>query len=468
MSASERQDHVTGPIPQSASVPPATPAGTNGSVPPSAELKPFALPEGFIAPEVTALFSQWMRSSTDVVYFKDRQSRFVEVSTSKAQIHNSVPQNFFGRTDFDFLPEAIAKAAIQDEQLIMVTGRGVIDRLETETLADGNARSFLVSKLPLRDSTGQVTGLCCIQKDVTQSVATQRALESTNQQLVEATRQAGMAEVATGVLHNVGNVLTSINVTANLLSDRLRDSKMASLAKVASLLRENANDLPGFFAKDPRAAKLTSYLETLSQNLEKERQESINELATLLKSVSHVKDIIWMQQSYASVSGIVEPLPAPETIEDALKLSNNALQRHNVQVTREFGPTPPARAERHKVLQILVNLISNAKRAMDAKEPSQRKLIVRTERGVDDTIMIRVIDNGIGIPAENLGKIFSHGFTTRKDGHGFGLHSSAAAAKQMGGLLEAQSEGPGKGATFTLTLPAWSSPAAGAATTQGA
>jgi signal transduction histidine kinase len=277
-----------------------------------------------------------------------------------------------------------------------------------------------------------------------------------------------MAEVATGVLHNVGNVLTSINVTANLLSDRLRDSKMASLAKVASLLRENANDLPGFFAKDPRAAKLTSYLETLSQNLEKERQESINELATLLKSVSHVKDIIWMQQSYASVSGIVEPLPAPETIEDALKLSNNALQRHNVQVTREFGPTPPARAERHKVLQILVNLISNAKRAMDAKEPSQRKLIVRTERGVDDTIMIRVIDNGIGIPAENLGKIFSHGFTTRKDGHGFGLHSSAAAAKQMGGLLEAQSEGPGKGATFTLTLPAWSSPAAGAATTQGA
>ena len=432
------------------------------------KLPPFALPDGFVAPENSTLFSQWMESSSDLVYFKDRQSRFVHVSASKARQHGAQRGEFLGRTDFDFLAEPIAQAQIQDEQLIMVTGRPVIDRLESENQVDGSVRSYLVSKLPLQDAHGQITGLCCIHKDVTSTVTAQRALETANQQLVEATRQAGMAEVATGVLHNVGNVLTSINVTANLLSDRLRDSKIASLAKVAALMRENAADLPGFFARDARAAKLTSYLETLSQNLEKERQESINELATLLKSVSHVKDIIWMQQSYASVSGIVEPLPAPETIEDALKLSNNALQRHNVQVTRDFGTTPPARAERHKVLQILVNLISNAKRAMDAKEPSQRKLIVRTEHGAGDTVIIRVIDNGIGIPPENLAKIFSHGFTTRKDGHGFGLHSSAAAAKQMGGTLEVKSDGAGRGATFTLTLPSWTNPNLGALPTQGA
>ncbi|HEU5078695.1 MAG TPA: HAMP domain-containing sensor histidine kinase [Opitutaceae bacterium] len=284
--------------------------------------------------------------------------------------------------------------------------------------------------------------------------------EALQQQLLEATRQAGMAEVATGVLHNVGNVLTSINVTANLLSDRLRDSKLSSLTKVSTLLKENAADLPGFFAKDPRAGKLVGYIENLAMNLERERQESMAELTTLLKSVSHVKDIIWMQQSYASVSGIVEPLNAPDAIEDALKLSNNALQRHNVHVTREFSETAPARCERHKVLQILVNLISNAKKAMDAKEPSQRKLVIRTESGADGEVVIKIIDNGIGIPAENLPKIFCHGFTTRKDGHGFGLHSSSLAAKQMGATLTAHSEGPGKGATFTLALPAWSKPTA--------
>lgn len=270
MSAPDRRDHSAGDSSSDTPLSSGSSSDSNGIVPfPTEAKKPFTLPEGFVAPEVSALFSQWMQSATDLVYFKDRQSRFLEVSGSKANLHSTYPENFLGRTDFDFLPEATAKASIQDEQLIMVTGRGVIDRLETEMLSDGTTRSYLVSKLPLRDATGQITGLCCIHKDVTQSVATQRALETTNQQLVEATRQAGMAEVATGVLHNVGNVLTSINVTANLLSDRLRDSKMASLSKVASLLRENANDLPGFFAKDARAAKLTSYLETLSQNLEK-------------------------------------------------------------------------------------------------------------------------------------------------------------------------------------------------------
>jgi signal transduction histidine kinase len=272
---------------------------------------------------------------------------------------------------------------------------------------------------------------------------------------MDATRQAGMAEVATGVLHNVGNVLTSINVTANLLTDRFRDSKVTSIFKVCALLRDNSADLPGFFARDPRAAKLPSYLETLANALEKERTETMNELATLLKSIDHVKDVIWMQQSYASVSGIVEPLQPAETIEDAIKLSNNALLRHNVQVERQFALTPPARAERHKVLQILVNLISNAKKAMDCKEPSQRRLIIRVENGANEMISIKVTDNGVGIPPENLTKVFSHGFTTRKDGHGFGLHSSALAAKQMGGRLLADSDGGGRGATFTLDLPRW-------------
>lgn len=402
------------------------------------------------------LLQQFLTHSPDRVAFKDRQSRFLAASEARARRHQLTPAQLLGKTDFDLSPEAVALASFQDEQAVMMTGRPVLDRLESETQPDGSTAWYSTSLTPLRDASGLVNGICCISRDVTASISAQRTLEATNQQLVEATRQAGMAEVATGVLHNVGNVLTSINVTANLLSDRLRDSKVSSLGKVATLLKANAGDLPGFFTSDPRAGKLTGYLKNLSINLEKERQENMTELTTLLKSVSHVKDIIWMQQSYASVSGIVEPLQPPETIEDALKLSNNALQRHNVHVVREFGVTRAARAERHKVLQILVNLISNAKKAMDAKEPSQRRLVIRTESGDGDTIVIKVTDNGIGIPAENLPKMFCHGFTTRKDGHGFGLHSSALAAKQIGATLTAASEGPGRGATFTLILPAWS------------
>jgi len=403
----------------------------------------------------SVLLKAFLSNIPDHIYFKDLQSRFLAVSDAKAARDGLTPSQQVGKTDFDFFSESHARKAYDDEQAIIRTGQPMLDKLEKESWPDGRVTWVLTSKLPMKNDDGKVVGTFGISKDVTKSIETQKALEDANKQLMEATRQAGMAEVATGVLHNVGNVLTSINVTANLLSDRFRDSKVTSIFKVCALLRDQSADLPGFFAKDPRAAKLPGYLESLANTLDQERNETMADLGTLLKSIDHVKDIIWMQQSYASVAGVVEPLAMNEAIEDAIKLSNNALLRHNVHVAREFALTPPARAERHKVLQILVNLISNAKKAMDAKEPSQRRLILRIENSPTDTVLVKVIDNGIGIPGDNLTKIFSHGFTTRKDGHGFGLHSSANAAKQMGGSLSAHSDGPGKGATFTLELPGW-------------
>ena len=403
----------------------------------------------------TILLSAFLESIQEHVYFKDQQSRFIAISKAKADCDGKKPEEYVGKTDFDFMSEDCARLSFADEQNIITTGQPILEKLEKEVWNTGKISWMLTSKMPLRDQSGKIIGTYGVSRDVTEQVNTQQALEASNRQLMEATRQAGMAEVATGVLHNVGNVLTSINVTANLVSDRCRDSKVTSIFKVCALLRDNSADLGSFFSKDPRAAKLPIYLESLANNLDKERVDTMNDLSTLLKSIDHVKDIIWMQQSYASVAGMVEPIIPAETIDDAIKLSTNALQRHNVQVERQIAQTPPARAERHKVLQILVNLISNAKKAMDSKEPSQRRLLVRVENGPGETVVIKVVDNGIGIPPENLTKVFSHGFTTRKDGHGFGLHSSALAAKQMGGELTAGSEGVGAGATFTLILPRW-------------
>jgi len=408
------------------------------------------------------LLSAFMENIPDHIYFKDLQSRFVAVSKAKADRDGKRQGDFIGKTDFDFFAADHARSALADEQAIIASGQPLLNKLEKTVRPDGSVSWYVASKLPWRAQDGKIVGTFGMSRDVTSTIETQKALEESNRQLIEATRQAGMAEVATGVLHNVGNVLTSINVTANLVSDRYRDSKVTSIFKVCALLREHATDLGAFFTNDPRAAKLPTYLESLANNLDKERVDTMSDLSTLLKSIDHIKDIIWMQQSYASVAGMVEPLVPGETIEDAIKLSTNALQRHNVQVERQFAKTPAARAERHKVLQILVNLISNAKKAMDCKEPSQRHLLIRVENGPDETVVIKIVDNGIGIPAENLNKIFSHGFTTRKDGHGFGLHSSALAAKQMSGALTVTSAGVGHGATFALSLPCWKEPAPGA------
>ena len=159
-----------------------------------------------------------------------------------------------------------------------------------------------------------------------------------------------------------------------------------------------------------------------------------------------------MQQSYATFGGVKEMINVTTLVEDALRMNVGTLSRHRVEIIREFEPVPPLNIEKHKILQILVNLLRNAKHACQDSALADRRLTVRVGNG-EGRIKISVMDNGVGIPAENLTRIFNHGFTTRKDGHGFGLHSGALAAKEMGGSLTVHSAGPGKGATFTLELP---------------
>jgi signal transduction histidine kinase len=159
-----------------------------------------------------------------------------------------------------------------------------------------------------------------------------------------------------------------------------------------------------------------------------------------------------MQQTYASFGGVKEMIDVVHLVEDSLRINAGALSRDEVEVVREFESVPILNVEKHKILQILVNLLRNAKYACDESGRADKRLTLRVANG-EGRIRISVIDNGVGIPPENLTRIFNHGFTTRKDGHGFGLHSSALAAKEMGGSLTVHSDGPGQGASFTLELP---------------
>jgi len=278
-------------------------------------------------------------------------------------------------------------------------------------------------------------------------------LAEAQQRLIEASRQAGMAEVATGVLHNVGNVLNSVNVSANLVIESVRESKVTGLAKLAALLGEQAGDLGRFVAEDPRGRQIPTYVGALAENLLNERTRVLGELDGLRKHVDHIKEIVVMQQSYAKVSGVIETVPASQLVDDALHLNAGALVRHGVSVCREFEPVADIAVEKHKVLQILVNLIRNAKYALDEGAPARKLLRVRVAPAGPERIRIEVVDNGVGIAPENLTRIFQHGFTTRDHGHGFGLHSGALAAKELGGSLTAHSDGLGAGARFSLELP---------------
>jgi PAS domain S-box-containing protein len=400
------------------------------------------------------LLRVFLENVPDYVYFKDRESRFIAVSATLAAKHQVAgPEAMLGRTDFDFFSEEHARPAFEDERRIIRTGEPLVNKLEEEVWKTGAEPTWCVTcKMPLRDPAGNLVGTFGVSRDVTASKRLQEQLETTHKELVDASRKAGMADVATGVLHNVGNVLNTVNVAADQLSEGLRKGRVEGVAKLAALLAAEAGDLPGFFASE-RGRQVPGYVAQLADHLKTERERMLAELAELRRAIDHIKDVVAMQQTFAASPGLVEPLDPVALVEDSLRLNVAALMRHDVRVVRDFSPSPRVLADRTRVLQILVNLVRNAKHALDDGAPAEKRMTLRVEPAGPERVRLVVGDNGAGIAAENLERIFAHGFTTRKKGHGFGLHSAAIAAGELGGSLRVRSDGPGTGAEFVLELP---------------
>jgi signal transduction histidine kinase len=280
-----------------------------------------------------------------------------------------------------------------------------------------------------------------------------RELKEVHQQLVQAARQAGMAEVATNVLHNVGNVLNSVYTSAQMARERMSGMRLENLNRLADKLDAHHADLASFLTQDQHGRHVRPFLRKLGENLMEEREEILALLDDVGRYTEHIGDIVKLQQSYARLPRLQERVRLSELVEDALRISAAGLGRHQLKVERQLEPLPPVLADKHKVLMILINLISNARHALEAASVEERCLTVKVGLATLERIRLEVSDNGVGIAPELLTRIFQYGFTTRTGGHGFGLHSCALAAQEMGGSLTVHSEGPGRGATFTLELP---------------
>ncbi|MDB6037132.1 MAG: integral rane sensor signal transduction histidine kinase, partial [Verrucomicrobiales bacterium] len=307
---------------------------------------------------------------------------------------------------------------------------------------DGETRWVDARTTTIRSEKGEIAGYVGTVQDITKRKEAEAELEKVHRLLLEASHQAGMEEVATAVLHNVGNVLSSINVSSTLVADNLKKSKAGNLLKIVELLSAHESDLPSFLSTDSKGKRLPAYLAQLAEHLLHEQTVMLAEMTQLQSNIEHIKDIVSVQQGHSKVSGLVETLQLRDLIEDALKMNLNALMGSDIEIIREFDRVGPVTVQKHKVLQILVNLIRNAKYACAVSGSIKRQIRINLCNG-DGRVRISVGDNGVGIPKENLARIFSHGFTTKKDGHGFGLHSGSRAARELGGSLTVRSDGPG-------------------------
>jgi signal transduction histidine kinase len=277
-------------------------------------------------------------------------------------------------------------------------------------------------------------------------------LERSRAQVVEAARNAGMSEIATGILHNVGNVLNSVNVSANVVAQRVQSSKLEKLEKLNAMVEAQGERLGDFITSNPKGKHVAPFLGEVTRLLRGDHEAIAAEIKSLNEGIEHIRKLVDAQQQLAGKSSFAESVRLDEQIELALSIAARATgERANLDVRCEIEDLGRVRLDRHKLVQVLVNVIKNARESVDASGGAGRVTVRALRDG--ERLRIDVVDDGAGIAAENLARVFNHGFTTKSGGHGFGLHSSANAATEMGGRLGAASAGLGRGATFTLDLP---------------
>ena len=401
------------------------------------------------------LVAAFMANIPDHVYFKDRESRFLSVSPSLAQSLGCTVEEVLGKTDFDFFDEALARGFRERELKIMNPAEPLVDQIVKHIWSDGRTTWSLNVAMPMRSATGEIVGVFGTNKDITATKLLEQQLEKANRDLREMSRLAGMAEAAAGMVHNVGNALNSVNVSISLLARGLRKLKIESLGKLCDLLHQQADGLADFLTHTLQGQQVVPFLDALHTEFSASRAHLLLEVGSLEHSVEHIKDIVRIQQSYATVKGVAEEIDIEAVVEDALRMNQGAFERGGVTVRRAFEPVPKILGERGKTLQILDNLLRNAKEAFEgARSATEKAIEIRIEAGSPRMVRVVVRDNGIGIAPENLLRIFAQGITTRSGGHGFGLHSAANAAREMNGSLNAHSDGLGTGASFILELPA--------------
>ncbi|MGD8452561.1 MAG: CHASE domain-containing protein [Phycisphaerae bacterium] len=382
-------------------------------------------------------------------------------ANGRIRFWNPAAERIFGFTADEIVGQPVIEALVSPQA--REDRRRDLDRRAREGASPGRTLEFnglrkdgaefpmQVSLSGYTDHEGPVT--VALVKDITDRKRAEVELETANRELQDASRRAGMAEVASGVLHNVGNVLNTANVSAQLATDRARQLQVAKLTRVVPLLEEQA----AADEASPAAAKnrqIALYLRQLAEHLTDEQANMLQELGALQGSIRHVADIVSMQQTYARDSGVVETFSVNSVIRDALRMSATSFEQLGIAVVVQCPERLKLTTDRQKLLQILVNLIRNANHALQERDEPGRQLTVAATQTDGGRVRTAVIDNGVGIAPEHVARLFAFGFTTKKDGHGFGLHSSALAVKAMGGSLTAHSDGRGHGATFTLELPA--------------
>ncbi len=391
-----------------------------------------------------------LRSMADSLLVIDANLTIGSVNPSLLALLEYGEDELIGQSPGLIFGEEFAQGSIIENLLL----QGSVSGIESSFLtSDGRVIPISVSGSMMQDEQGQFQGLVCVAQDITARKQMEEEKLELHEQLLDTSRQLGMAEVASDVLHNVGNALNSINVSIGVITDLLKNSMVGDVERISQLFHKHREDLGNYFSSNPKGKQIPAYLEKLAGQLVEEQRVALAELARLRENAHNAQQCVAVQQDLAKPSGITEEISVIELVEEALTLNQDLLENSQIDVSREFEEIPQLIVDKHQVLEVMVDVIRNACQAMASV--SIKKLILRAKLipGPPDSVSLEVQDSGVGIASDDLVKIFGQGYNTKNGGRSMSLHSGALMAKNLGGGLRAHSEGIGHGATFSLELP---------------
>ncbi|MDY6845080.1 MAG: PAS domain S-box protein, partial [Thermodesulfobacteriota bacterium] len=378
---------------------------------------------------------------------------------ARIEMANPAAEIIFGRSRHtlhntlisSILSSSIIDTFIQNGNLKTNFTSGKIRDFEADAIQpDGTKIPVMFNAAIRKDNADNIIGLVMAISDM-------REQKKMQKKLLNLAHHSGMSEIATGVLHNVNNVLSSINISTELMKESIQKSEFTGLEKAITMMKDNIHNLSDFLTHDTKGKFLPLYFEKAISVITKERQKNLERINKLLEYIEQVKGLIFMQQSYALRGGLEEKIDLSEILDDAVNMHSNAFDRYNINITRNYHNVPYITIDRQKLIQVLLNIVKNARESLMSVEDNEELTL---ELGIDmcendngKEIVISIHDNGIGIPEENIDRIFEYGFTTKQYGSGFGLHASALSIMEMGGKISVLSDGVGKGAQFVVRLP---------------
>lgn len=378
-----------------------------------------------------------------------RIDRFYTIRYLNKPLQSGEVETYIGASLLDYVSPQ--DQAILKEVIDRTFSSGSTCEIESELTLNAEKCWYHHRLVPL-EALGNTDEIMMISTDISTRKQAEKELKRVQEKLIERAHRAGMADVADGTLHNIGNILNTVNTCSHLIEEQLNQKGLRSLEKANELLRQNKDNLDEFILKDPKGRKLFQYYLEVEKVLKSEKTAMEENISRLKNSIAAITDIISTQQAYAVKGGNLDRVNLKNVVEAALVMQSESIRNNHIDVKKQLDEVPDMYLQKGKLLHIFINLLRNAKDALLNNPEDQRYILLKLQRK-EEGVEFQIEDNGNGISEMDLERIFGHGFTTKPDGHGFGLYSCKTYMREMGGQIHAESSGRGSGSRFSLIFP---------------